>query len=379
MDHLSEILKILDGALRHNIEQAVSYAGLLAEKLERDGEAGQAKLIRQRLAKLPQTQVAAQLAEIGPPRDRESAVPMADESFPDESALHLVLAPPVRERLEEFLLAIKSHDRLAAEGFELPARLLLHGPPGCGKTLIARWIAARLNLSLLTVRCDSLISSLLGQSSRNLRLVFEHAESRPCVLFLDEFDALGKARSDEREVGELQRIVISVLQNIDALSPATILIGATNHEELLDRAVWRRFTMALPILLPGRLEREDLWRQKLGRFAPADTETVALLGRFSERLSGAAIETVAYECVREAVVHNMDSLSIPAVMRRIARTRALTAGEGPRDEVEEIRLLRDWAPEVFTYRALESLFKRSARQVRNALEVRDEPHRQSHS
>ncbi|WP_163585513.1 ATP-binding protein, partial [Klebsiella pneumoniae] len=86
----------------------------------------------------------------------------------------------------------------------LPNRLLMHGPPGTGKTQLARWVAAQLGLQLLTVRCDTLVSSLLGQTSRNLRRVFEYAEQRPCVLFLDEFDALAGARGNERDVGELQ-------------------------------------------------------------------------------------------------------------------------------------------------------------------------------
>src|SRR5438477_8302827 len=123
----------------------------------------------------------------------------------------------------------------------MPSRMLIHGPPGTGKTQTARWITGQLSLPLLTVRCDTLVSSLLGQTSKNLRRVFEHAVQRPCVLFLDEFDALASARGNERDVGELQRVVISLLQNVDALPDNTILIAATNHEQLLDPAVWRRF------------------------------------------------------------------------------------------------------------------------------------------
>src|SRR4029077_10470965 len=106
--------------------------------------------------------------------------------------------------------------------------LLIYGPPGCGKTQLARHVAEELHLPLLTARVDTIVSSYLGNTSKNIRSLFEHAMARPCVLFLDEFDAIAKLRDDQHELGELKRVVISLLQNIDALDSSITLIPATD-------------------------------------------------------------------------------------------------------------------------------------------------------
>ena len=129
--------------------------------------------------------------------------------------------------------------------------LLLYGPPGCGKTSIAYYLAHRLGLPLVTARLDALISSLLGNTAKNLRRVFDFANRQPCVLFLDEFDAIAKARDDQHELGELKRVVNSLLQNMDTYCQHGVLIAATNHQELLDDAIWRRFQTVIEVPKPA--------------------------------------------------------------------------------------------------------------------------------
>lgn len=365
MNHLNEVLKILEGALQHNARKAADYAGLLAEKLAAEGEQRQAGMIRQKLARTPAQTLSPTTLQNSLPVDSESQQHTVDEELTTPEEIDLVLPENAAIRIDEFVRSIRAADKLAAAGIRHPARLLFCGPPGCGKTQAARMISAELQLPLLTVRCDTLVSSLLGQTSRNLRRVFEHAENRPCVLFLDEFDALAKTRSDEREVGELQRIVIALLQNIDALSPETLLLGATNHAELLDRAVWRRFAWRIELSLPDLALREKIWAKKLGRHTNA-TIDIRKLADLSEGLSGAAIEHVAHDAIRAAVLNGDDHVSSIDLLRRLGLVIAMNRGETLSSRENEIEFLRNWAPQHLALRKLADYYGISVRQINNA-------------
>ncbi|MFX5839347.1 ATP-binding protein, partial [Acinetobacter baumannii] len=144
--------------------------------------------------------------------------------------------------VNEFVSIAKSHGAFDAHEYAGAMSFLMYGPPGTGKTRLARHIATELGLELYVARLDGLISSYLGSTSKNIRALFDFAARTPCVLFLDEFDAIAKVRSDDQELGELKRVVNSFLQNLDTLGKHSIILAATNHESLLDAAVWRRFT-----------------------------------------------------------------------------------------------------------------------------------------
>jgi len=371
MENISEVLKILDGALRSNASMATSYAGLLADKLEESGERQQARLIRERLARAPSTLAGAQDAADGVsfnnlPVDGESRLHTVDVSKPEVDSTTLMVPDAIESRLTDFLANVEHYENLQRAGAALASRLLLYGPPGTGKTQTARWIAARLNLPLLTVRCDTLISSLLGQTSRNLRRVMDYAEQTTSVLFLDEFDALAGARGNERDVGELQRVVVALLQNIDALSPSTILIAATNHEQLLDPAVWRRFSFRIPMSLPDAHMREKLWRHLLGDFAPKDLPWKVLV-EHSNDASGALIEQVCLDAKRSAVIAGQLTVDPIQVFRRLGLALALVRGKNLNTTSQEIEYLRDWCRTVFSLRALATVYSSSIRHVSTIL------------
>lgn len=368
--HLSEVLKIIDGALKSNATMSTNYAGLLADKLEQDGERETAGRIRERLARAP-TAVAhtqdASRAFSSLPVDQESRLDTVDVSAPTKDAIILHLPGGTANRIMEFLQTVRHYDRLRAEKAAAPLRLLLYGLPGTGKTQTARWIAAELELPLLTVRCDTLISSLLGQTSKNLRRVFDYVEQRPCVLFLDEFDALASARGNERDVGELQRVVIALLQNIDALSENTIVLAASNHERLLDPAVWRRFPFQLPLPLPDHELRAAMWKAMLGVFIPDGLDLETLVAK-SEGASGALIELVTMDAKRQAIFSGKSIVDAAELFRRLALAMALVKGESLASFGDEICWLREWDAKIFSIRELARLYSVSTRQINHLLQ-----------
>lgn len=141
--------------------------------------------------------------------------------------------------VNEFLSIAKSHAQVDGQGGATPLSLLMYGPPGTGKNRIARFIAQELSLDLYVTRLDGLISSFLGSTLKNIRTLFDFAAKTPCILFLDEFDVIAKLRGDSQELGELKRVVNSFIQNLDNVGNQSIVVAATNHEELLDSAIWR--------------------------------------------------------------------------------------------------------------------------------------------
>lgn len=156
----------------------------------------------------------------------------------------------IASKLDRVLEERKLATKLRLSGLEPIKALLFKGPPGVGKTMACQWIARELNLPLLTLDLATVMSSLLGKTGTNIRAVIDYAREFPCVLLLDEFDSIAKRRDDERDVGELKRLVTVLLQAIDEWPSTSLLVAATNHPELLDPAVWRRFDLQLEFTCP---------------------------------------------------------------------------------------------------------------------------------
>lgn len=181
------------------------------------------------------------------------------EILKSEINLQDVIAPiSVISSIKTVLEEYKNRDKLKQYGLEVSNRILFNGPPGVGKTWTALAIAGELELDLVLVRWDTLISSYLGTTGKNIGKIFDMANNEPVVLFLDEFDAIGQERgANKSEVGEMSRVVINTLQSIDLFSPDSFLIAATNHGHMLDSAIWRRFT-TVNMDLPKEEERRRL-------------------------------------------------------------------------------------------------------------------------
>ncbi|EON5192817.1 TPA: AAA family ATPase [Escherichia coli] len=173
-----------------------------------------------------------------------------------ETSVNAIVEEPVwntdiSKKLESIVNERENAVSLFKAGLEPVKTVLLSGPPGVGKTMSAHWLAAKLNLPLLTLDLSSVMSSLLGKTGNNIKSVMDYAKEKPCVLLLDEFDAVAKRRDDDRDVGELKRLVTVLLQTIDEWPATSLLVAATNHPDILDPAVWRRFEHILKFNMPS--------------------------------------------------------------------------------------------------------------------------------
>ena len=371
MDHLLEVLRILDGALDLNKQKVVAYAQLLAGKLVEDGEKKMAERVRQAIEKSRggalEPSTLEQLSRV--PVDGESRMSLADERTYTPEDVNVFVEERIANLVEQFLLHIRSADKLVAEGVGIAPTMLMYGPPGCGKTELGKYISARIGLPLLTARIDGLISSYLGNTAKNLRALFEHVMERPCVLFLDELDAIAKLRDDQHELGELKRVVVSLLQNIDALGNNTIIIAATNHEHLLDPAIWRRFAYKLKIDKPSEEMRGKLFRGFLGDFATEGNCNI--LAAVAEGATGADVRQFAEDAKRTAILAGQRQIECEEIIREILHVRSENGGMSADAFAEQIRRIRGINPRLFTYRRLAKLFNVSVGKVHYVLKRKD--------
>ena len=299
---MNEVFRVVSGALRLDVEKVRSYTAFLADKLELDGDTSSAKRLRKLLADTSHILHPADFTFAQSlPVDSDSRFALVERVTLRRDEPAVVLPDEQWHVVREFLSIAKCHVLLDAEGILGSINLLMYGPPGTGKSRLARYIARELGLELYVARLDGLISSLLGSTSKNIRALFDFASRTPCVLFLDEFDAIAKLRGDTHELGELKRVVNSFIQNLDSLDSQSIVLAATNHEGLLDSAVWRRFGYRLELTIPGTQQRKDLWTGFLSGidFSSRDIE---LLIDLSEGLTGSDIEEVCRRLKRLWVV-----------------------------------------------------------------------------
>ena len=178
------------------------------------------------------------------------------EKSPAKRLDQLILPENVYNSCRDLIEEQTRSDLLRSYGIEPRNKVLLIGPPGNGKTSVAEGIAEALMAPLLTVRYESIIGAYLGETATRLSKLFEYVKTRQCVLFFDEFDTIGKERGDQQETGEIKRVVSSLLLQIDALPSYVITVAATNHDALLDKAVWRRFQIKLELPKPTRSNLE---------------------------------------------------------------------------------------------------------------------------
>lgn len=281
---------------------------LLANDLERILYGEHLKLAQPNKSHLPKA-----------PIDSERGFPLLDIRQSQRSMDEIVLNETGINTIEELLEEHRRADVLQSYGLKPSSKVILTGPPGCGKTLAAEVIAFELDLPLAIVRLDALVSSFLGETAANLRKVFDFIADHPMVVLFDEFDAVGKERSDTAEHGELRRVVNAVLQMMDAYKGKSLILAATNHGQILDNAIWRRFDETLNIPMPNKEQIKQILSLKLrGVRRQFDLDDKVLLELFDNR-SGADIERIARRSIKKMILRGQEFLTLKDLKLAISR------------------------------------------------------------
>ena len=243
------------------------------------------------------------------PRDAEKGFPLLEIHNFDIDIESVMLAQDSKSQLLQVINEFKQSDILATYNLQHKKKILLCGKPGTGKTFSVRAVSSKLNIPMVYVRFDAIVSSYLGETASNLRKVFDFIESSTWIVLFDEFDIIGKNRDDHYEHGEIKRVVNNFLQMLDSYNGDSIIFAATNHQNILDPAIWRRFDDVIKFELPGPQTRKILFEQYL-KYIPKD-KNINLIdaANMSDGLSPSDIKMIAENTVKMSILNNLDSIS----------------------------------------------------------------------
>lgn len=283
-DIYAQLVQLTKLALAQREDDLRLYVARMIRKLrttDPETAAQLENLLKQRPAARPATPFRRGSQDSAPtsavPIDEESRLSLLKTFSPDAPMSPPILSERVRRGLEQLVNERQQSESLAQRGLVPSRSAMFVGPPGTGKTVTARWLAQQLGVPLLVLDLTAVMSSLLGRSGANLRTALDYAKSTPCVLLLDEIDAIAKRRSDDSDIGELKRLVTVILQEVDEWPASGLLLAATNHPELIDPALWRRFDLVVEFDLPSPGEVEQAVQRFLGRDSKQLDKWVAIL------------------------------------------------------------------------------------------------------
>ena len=255
------------------------------------------------------------------------------EMVPMRSLDDMILPAEVSEVVRSLVEEHHRADLLRSYNLDPRNRVLLAGPPGNGKTSLAEAIADALAVPFIVVRYEGIIGSYLGETAQRISQVFEHVRSRHCVLFFDEFDVVGKERGDLQETGEIKRVVSSLLLQIDSLPSYVVVITASNHPELLDHAVWRRFQVRLELPMPKQSQIEQWLKRFESRSGQTLGFSVRTLARRLNGLSFAEVEDFGTDVLRGIVLGQPTANARKIAEQRLHQWRKrYTIGQPPAPE-----------------------------------------------
>lgn len=321
----ADVLKLLLQAHANGDETSFRKAALQLAAAESSAGHGRiADEIRTIIAGLPAVP-AVPTPRPGPVYDiatpRGDLADVLEGGYREERLRDIVLRAEVRDLILRVVQENRSRSRLERFGVSPRRRLLFHGAPGCGKTLAAAVLAGEMGLPLMTIRFDALFSRFLGATAVQLRAVFAEMPRRPAVYLFDEFDAVGKARGDAQDVGEMNRVVTAFLQLVDADVSGSLIVAATNHVELLDRAVFRRFDLIVPFDRPTPEQIAALLYLRLGTLG-LDPERADELAALAHGWSFADVARACDDAVRSMALDGREvvsSLDVELALAELAR------------------------------------------------------------
>jgi hypothetical protein len=359
---MNEVFRIITGALRLDTDKVRNYTAFLADKLEASGDVSSANKLRKLLSETDNQLYPVNLSTTRAiPVDTETRFPLLEKVNVKTKEQPMVLSDEQWSIVNEFLSVSKSFSQMEEHNLGNSLTMIMYGPPGTGKNRLARYIASDLGYELYIARLDGLISSYLGSTSKNIRALFDFAAKTPCILFLDEFDAIAKLRGDNQEMGELKRVVNSFIQNLDSLGGHSIVLAATNHPELLDVAIWRRFSYRVPLSFPDSLMREKLWKAFLHPLEFNQKE-IELLVDLSDGFSGSDIQEVCIRLNRRKVI----TKEIPGFKDAFLILKNLAVGDDNnqkflskfqnKDDQTITRTLRKRNPKLYSHASVADLF-----------------------
>ena len=244
------------------------------------------------------------------PTDKRNNIPLATEVARDQLRYEMVLSPEVEQKIKRIENEYVARERLAHFGLKPRKRILLHGSPGCGKSMSAERIAWNIGLPFLKVKFEAIISSYLGESAANLKSLFEAIKNYPCVLLLDEFDFIAKARDNKQDVGEMHRVVNILLNVLEDYDAPGIIIATTNLEGSIDRALFRRFDDIIEMPKPGKSEIADILKSTLGSINVSKEVKWENLAEKMQGFSAALIVKIANDAAKLAVIKGKDLIEL---------------------------------------------------------------------
>ena len=253
-------------------------------------------------------------------RPRGELANLLTVSYPKNRLTDMVLDAEISEQLNRIMKEQKHHSRIREHGLSPRRKLLLVGPPGTGKTMTASVLAGELGIPLFSVRLDALITKFMGDTAAKLRQIFDAINDVRGVYFFDEFDSIGSQRGLANDVGEIRRVLNSFLQMIESDQSHSLIVAATNHVEILDYALFRRFDDVIEYRLPSAPQATKLIQSKLGKFAPKPFPLKAITSK-AEGLSYAEIKRAVDESIKEAVMHDEERVKSDVLTRAFDERR----------------------------------------------------------